>query len=51
MSIGDGSFAAAAVNMDLIAEDIACAVAEYSEQETECLAEITGRRLKHASYV
>ncbi len=31
MSIGAGSFAAAAVNMDLITEDIARAVSEYSE--------------------
>ncbi len=33
MSIGTGSFAAAAINMDLITEDIARAVSEYSERE------------------
>jgi len=33
MSIGAGSFAAAAVNMDLITEDIARTVSEYSERE------------------
>jgi len=33
MAIGAGSFAAAAVNMDLISEDIARAVSEYGERE------------------
>jgi len=34
MSIGAGSYAAGAVNMDMITEDIARAVIDYGEQET-----------------